>query len=132
MSSTLTPLSIMLRLQIMYNFCWVRMVSAFKTTLNPYLKSSKLINHSLFHKQYLCKHENILLFVTYFLSYLLIRVTSAEQLMINAAFKLKAHTENSQMLTRRATLIMLFLVYILWLGNLSMMVSCEEMNESML
>ena len=75
----------------MFNFCWVRMVGAFEIHLIPNLKSSKLVKQFFELTNNIPENvKNILFFVTYFISYLLFRVTSTEQLMINAASTMAA------------------------------------------
>ena len=70
----------------MYNFCWVRMVGAFIIHLVPNLRSSKLLRQVFEIINNIPETvKNSLFFVTYFISYLLFRVISTKQLMINAA-----------------------------------------------
>ena len=97
MSSTLTPLSILLRLQTMFNFSWVRMVGgALKKHLHPILLSSNLIKG--FFESVIVIPENVKLFLFFVNKYisLLFRVYSTDQLMTNvASTMLKARMERS-------------------------------------
>ena len=75
----------------MFNFCWVRMAGAFKIHLIPNLISSKLVK--LFFELTNIIPENVksfLFVVKNSISYLLFRVYSTEQLMINAASTMAA------------------------------------------
>ena len=90
-SSTLTPLSIMLRLQEMFNFSLVSMAGALKIHLHPILISSKLVK--LFFESVKFIPENMkifLLVVNKSISYLLFRAYSTEKLMIKATTTMAA------------------------------------------
>ena len=72
----------------MFNFCWVRMAGAFKIHLFPILISSKLVK--LFFDSMNSILENMKRFLFVVNSYVLFRVYSTEQLMINAATMMAA------------------------------------------
>ena len=72
----------------MFSFCWVRMAGAFKIHLFPILISSKLVR--LFFESMNSIPENLKRILVVVISYLLFRVYSTEQLMINAATKMAA------------------------------------------
>ena len=67
----------------MFNFCWVRMVGAFKVHLVPNLKSSILLRQLRNNIPETVK--NILSCVNFLISYILFRVSRTEELMIEAA-----------------------------------------------
>ena len=91
MSFALTPLSIMLRLQKMFNFSLVRMAGALKIHLHPILKSSKLMKQFFESLKFILENvKKPLLVVHKSISYLLFRVYSTEQLMINTATTMAA------------------------------------------
>ena len=92
-SSTLTPLSILLRLLIMFNFCWVRMVGAYKVHLPPSLKSSIFLRQ--LRDNILTTVKNIFIlvnidFVKPFISNVLFRVYCTEEMIDNAASTMAA------------------------------------------
>ena len=72
----------MLRLLIMFNFCWVRMVGAFKIHLVPNLKSFILLRQFLNNIPETVKY--FFSFVKLLISYVLFRVHRTEELMIEA------------------------------------------------
>ena len=92
-SSTLTPLSILLRLLIMFNFCWVRMVGAYKVHLPPSLKSSNFLRQ--LRDNILTTVKNIFIlvnidFVKPFISNVLFRVYCTEEMIDNVASTMAA------------------------------------------
>ena len=75
----------MLRLQEMFNFSLVRMAGALKIHLHPILKSSKLMKQFFESVKFILENvKNLLFVVNKSISYLLFKVYSTEQLMINA------------------------------------------------
>ena len=69
----------------MLNFCWVRMVGAFKIHLIPSMKLSCLLKQ--LRNNVLGTVKNILCYVNYLKSYVLFRVSRADELMISAAME---------------------------------------------
>ena len=67
----------------MFNFCWVRMVGAFKVHLVPNLKSFSLLRQLRNNVPEAVK--NILFCVNYLISYVLFRVSRTDESMIEAA-----------------------------------------------
>ena len=81
----------MLRLQKMFNFSLVRMAGALKIHLHPILKSSKLMKQFFESVKFILENvKKPLLVVHKSISYLLFRVYSTEQLMINTATTMAA------------------------------------------
>ena len=69
----------------MLNFCWVRMVGAFKIHLIPSMKLSCLLKQ--LRNNVLGTVKNILFYVNYLKSYVLFRVSRADEVMISAAME---------------------------------------------
>ena len=107
MSSTLTPLSTLLRLLIVFNLCWVRMVGAFKVHLVPNLKSSILLRQ--LRNNILTTVKNILSYVNLLIIYILFREYRTEELMIEAAMSAcgveKPMTEQHGLISNDAVIV---------------------------
>ena len=69
----------------MLNFCWVRMVGAFKIHLIPSMKLSCLLKQ--LRNNVLGTVKNILFYVNYLKSYVLFRVSRADDLMLSAVME---------------------------------------------
>ena len=69
----------------MLNFCWVRMVGAFKIHLIPSMKLSCLLKQ--LRNNVLGTVKNILFYVNYLKSYALFRVSRADDLMLSAVME---------------------------------------------
>ena len=69
----------------MLNFCWVKMVGAFKKHFVPSMKLSSLLR---LLRNYVRENvKNILFYVNYLESYVLFRVSRADEVMISAAME---------------------------------------------
>ena len=75
----------------MFNFCWVRMVGAFKVHLFPNLKSSNLLRQFFELINNIPETvKNILFLVKTFISYIMFRVYRTEEIMVKAASAMAA------------------------------------------
>ena len=77
----------------MFNFSFVRMAGALKIRLHPISISSKLVKKFFESVKYILENVKIFIFVVNkFISYLLFRVYSMDELMIKAATMERSET----------------------------------------